>query len=125
MAPVRPHNKLAPTPPPCNSLLKQQLTAPADHGVRDPAHAVAFTTTVAVGGAGSVHRRTGTQTARVLPVDSGHPGSPPATDCQQNPPPTLPAIHARDSLTTVAARHPDERKKKVKMILKGPHARAA
>ena len=65
------------------------------------------------------------QTARALPVDRNRPGSPPATDCQQNPPPALPAIHARDSLTTVAARHPDVRKKDVKMILKEPHVRAA
>ena len=105
----------------------KQLTAPADRRVRDPAHAGAFTTAVAIaiGGASSVHRRTGMQTARALPVDRNRPGSPPATDCQQNPPPALPAIHARDSLTTVAARQPDVRKKEVKMILKEPHARAA
>jgi len=63
------------------------------------------------------------QTVRALPVDRNRPGSPPATDCQQNPPPTLPVNHARDSLTTVAARHPDVRKKEVKMILKEPHVR--
>ena len=112
-------------PPPVTLRTEKQLTAPADHGVRDPAHAVAFTTTVAVGGAGSVPCRTGTQTAGALPVDSGRPGSPHATDCQQNPPPALPVNHARVSLTTVAARHPNVRKKEVKMILKEPHARAA
>ena len=66
----------------------KQLTAPADWRVRESAHAVTFTT-------GSVHRRTGMQTARALPVDSRRRGSPPATDCQQNPPPALPAIQTR------------------------------
>ena len=71
---------------------EKQLTARADRPGRDPAHAVAFTTTVAVGGAGSVHRRTGTQTGRALPVDRNGVGSPPATNCAQNPPPALAAI---------------------------------
>ena len=50
---------------------EKQLTAPADRPVRGPAHTVAFTTAVAIRGAGSVHRRTGMQTALALPVDSG------------------------------------------------------
>ncbi len=70
---------------------EQQLTARADRRVRDPAHTVAFTTAVAIGGARSVHRRTGMLAAHVLPGDSGRPGSPPATNCPQNPPPALAA----------------------------------
>ena len=66
---------------------EKQLTAPADRPVRDPAHAVAFTTAVAVGGASSVHR--------ALPGDRNRPGSPPATDFRQDPPPALPAIQTR------------------------------
>ena len=76
---------------------EKQLTAPADRPLRDPAHAVAFTTAAAIGGAGSVHRRTGIKTARTLPVDRNGAGSPPATNCAQNPPPALPVNHARDS----------------------------
>ena len=106
-------------PPPLFQTEKQ-LTAPADRPLRHPAHTVAFTTAVGLGGASSVHRRTGMQTARALPVDRNRSGSPPATDCQQNPPPAFPVNHALDSLTTVAARHPDVRKKEVKMILKEP-----
>ena len=54
----------------------------ADRPLRDPAHAVAFTTAVAVGGTGSVHRRTGMRTAPTLPGGEGsRPGSLPATDC--------------------------------------------
>ena len=82
---------ILPRPPPLFQTEKQ-LTAPADRPVRDAAHAVAFTTAVAVGGAGSVHRRTGIKTARTLPVDRNGAGSPPATNCAQNPPPALAAI---------------------------------
>ena len=65
----------------------------ADRPLRDPAHAVAFTTAVAVGGTGSVHRRTGMRAAPTLPGGEGsRPGSLPATDYPQNPPPALPAI---------------------------------
>ena len=133
----------------------KQLTAPADCLVRQPAHAVAFTTAVAIGGAASVHRRTGMQTARALPVDRNRRGSPPATDCQQNPPPALPTIQTRCFADHRPAwrcdASPDVRtvgvcmmgrarvshltsaiwqgtlcpKKEVKMILKEPHARAA
>ena len=71
---------------------EKQLTARADRPVRDPAHTVAFTTAVAIGGAGSVHRRTGMLAARVLPGDRNRPGSPPATNCAQYPPPALAAI---------------------------------
>ena len=60
-------------PPPSNSLYEKQLTAPADRPVHDPAHAVAFTTAVAIGGAGSVHRRTGMRAARALPGDRNVP----------------------------------------------------
>ena len=96
---VRSHSKV-PLPPTTHThthtfRTEQQLTAPADRPVRDLAHAVAFTTAVAIRGAGSVHRRTGMQTARALPVDRNRRGSPPATDCQQNPPPALPAIQTR------------------------------
>ena len=81
--------------PPQHFRTEKQLTARADRPVRDPAHAVAFTTAVAVGGAGSVHRRTGMRAARALPGDSGRPGSPPATDCRQNPPPASPVNQTR------------------------------
>ena len=106
----------------------KQLTAPADRRVRDPAHAGAFTTAVAIaiGGAGSVHRQTGMRTGHALPADHNRAGSPPATDCRQNPPPALPVNHARDSLNhrrREAPRHGKE--EEVKMILKEPHARAA
>ncbi len=74
---------------------EKQLTARADRPGRGPAHAVAFTTAVAIRGAGSVHRRTGMRTARALPVDRNRPGSPPATDCRQNSPPALRPIQTR------------------------------
>ena len=123
-----------PTQPPSNSLYEKQLTAPADRPLRDPAHAVAFTAAVTVGGAGSVHRRTGMRAARALPGDRNRPGSPPAI------PPALPAIQTR----CFADHHPVwrceartqtrpysasiaeiHRKWGCKMILKEPHARAA
>ena len=66
-----------------------------DRPVHAPAHTVAFTTAVAVGGAGSVHRRTGMRAARALPGDRNRPGSPPATDCRQNPPPASPVNQTR------------------------------
>ena len=95
--PCRPPQQVSAYAPPPAFRTDKQLTAPADRPVRDPAPAGAFTTAVAIaiGGAGPVHRQTGMQTARALPVDHNRPGSPPATDCQQNPPPALPAIHAR------------------------------
>ena len=82
-------------PPPPLFRTEKQLTAPADRPVRDLAHAVAFTTAVAVGGAGSVHRRTGMRAARALLGDRNRPGTPPATDCRQNPPPASPVNHPR------------------------------
>ena len=129
-----------PPPPPSNSLYENQLTAPADRPARDPAHAVAFTAAVAVGGAGSVHRRTGMRAARALPGDRNRPGSPYATDCRIDPTQALPAIQTR----CFADHHPVwrceartqtrpysasiaeiHRKWGCKMILKEPHARAA
>ena len=95
--PVHPH-----TPPPPTLRTEKQLTAPADRSVRDPAHAVAFTTAVAIRGAGSVRRRTDMRTARTLPADRNRPGSPTATVYRQDPP-----------------------RRGFKMILKEPHARAA
>ena len=62
-----------PTTTPVNSSYEKQLTAPADRPVRDPARAGAFTTAVAIGGAGSVHRRTGMRAARALPGDRNVP----------------------------------------------------
>ena len=79
----------------------KQLTARADRPVHDPAHTVAFTTAVAIGGARSVHRRTGMLAARVLPGDRNRPGSPPATNCAQNPPPALAAIQTHCSPTAL------------------------
>ena len=86
----------SPLYPPCTSPT-HTITARADHPVRDPAHAVAFTTAAAIGGAGSVHRRTGMRTARALPGHRNRPGSPRATDCRQNPPPASPVNHTRCS----------------------------
>ena len=75
--PARPILVYPPPPPPRARLFRteKQLTAPADRPVRESAHAVAFTTVVAIRGAGSVQRRTGMQTARALAADSGRPGS--------------------------------------------------
>ena len=86
----------SPLYPPCTPPT-HTITARADHPVRDPAHAVAFTTAAAIGGAGSVHRRTGMRTARALPGHRNRPGSPRATDCRQNPPPASPVNHTRCS----------------------------
>ena len=117
--------------PPLTSRTEKQLTARADRPVRDPAHTVAFTTAVAIGGARSVHRRTGMLAARVLPGDRNRPGSPPATNCAQNPPPALAAIQThccsdhRHAWRCNADPDVDLEKKEVRMILKEPHARAA
>ena len=117
--------------PPLTSRTEKQLTAPADRPVRDPAHTVAFTTAVAIGGARSVHRRTGMLAARVLPGDRNRPGSPPATDCAQDPPPALAAIQThccsdhRHAWPCNADPDVNLEKKEVRMILKEPHARAA
>ena len=94
--PCRPPQQVsAYAPPPHFFEPTKQLTAPADRPVRDPARAVAFTTAVANRAIGSVHRRTGMRTARALAGDRNRPGSPPATDCRQNPPPALPAGQTR------------------------------
>ena len=118
--------------PPLTFRTEKQLTARADRPLRDPAHAVAFTTAVAVGGTGSVHRRTGMRAAPTLPGGEGsRPGSLPATDCPQNPPPALPAIQThccsdhRHAWRWNADPDLDLEKKAVRMILKEPHARAA
>ena len=58
---------------------EKQLTAPADRPVRDPAHAVAFSTGVAAG------------------YDRNGPGSPPPNSPSQNRPPTSPVSHFRCS----------------------------
>ena len=60
--------------PPQLFRTEKQLTAPADRPVRAPAHAVAFSTGVAAG------------------YDRNGPGSRPASNCAQNPPPALAAI---------------------------------
>ena len=118
------------TPPPHFFKTEKQLTARADRPLRDPAHTVAFTTAVAIGGARSVHRRTGMLGARVLPGDRNRPGSPPATDCAQNPPPALAAIQThccsdhRHAWRCNADPDVNLEKKGVRMILKEPHARA-
>ena len=128
-------SRLAVTQPmyrPLTSRTEKQLTARADRPLRDPAHAVAFTTAVAVGGTGSVHRRTGMRAGPTLPGGEGsRPGSLPATDCPQNPPPALPAIQThccsdhRHAWRCNADPDVDLEKKEVRMILKEPHARAA
>ena len=66
-------------PVPRNSLYEKQLTAPADRRVRNPAHAVAFSTGVAAG------------------YDRSGPGSPPPSSPSQNRPPTSPVNHMRCS----------------------------
>ena len=124
---------------------EKQLTAPADRPIRDPAHAVAFSTGVAAG------------------YDRNGPGSPAPNSPSQNRPPTSPVNHMRCSADHRPAWRcdagPDVRravgvcmmgrtrgshltsgiwqgtgtlcpstlcpKKEVKMILKEPHARAA
>ena len=63
--------------PPINSLCTNTLTAPADRGLRAPAHAVASTTAAILGGSGSVHRQTGMQVARTLPGDRTRAGARP------------------------------------------------
>ena len=63
--------------PPINSLYTNTLTAPADRGLRAPAHAVASTTAAILGGSGSVHRQTGMQVARTLPGDRTRAGARP------------------------------------------------
>ena len=95
--PVGPHNKLALMPPSPLVRTEKQLSAPADRPVRDPAHAVAFTTAVAVGGSASVRRRTGMRAARALHGDRNGPGSPPTNAPSQNRPPTSPVNHMRCS----------------------------
>ena len=116
---------------PVHHTPEKQLTAPADRPVRDPAHTVAFTTAVAIGGARSVHRRTGMLAARVLPGDRNRPGSPPATNCAQYPPPALAAMQThccsdhRHAWPCNADPDVNLEKKEVRMILKEPHARAA
>ena len=135
------YNKLTlmppPTPVPKHFRTEKQLTAPADRPVRDPAHAVAFSTGVAAG------------------FDRTGPGSPPPNSPSQNRP-TSPVNHIRCSADHRPAWRrdagPDVRravgvcmmgrargshltsaiwqgtlcpKKEVKMILKEPHARAA
>ena len=124
-----------PTPPPPPTFrTDEQLTAPADRRVRDPAHTtVAFTTAVAIRGTDSVHRRTGMRTARAVIVDRNRPGSPPATDCRQDPPPASPVNHIRgcahyhpdQDLFSVNCRNLHNMEWRCKMILKEPHARAA
>ena len=81
--------------PPRNSLLEKALTAQADRPLRAPAHAVASTTAVAIGGTGSVHSRTGMRAAHAVVGDRDRAGSPPATNCAQNPPPASPVNHPR------------------------------
>ena len=90
MSPIPP-----PVPPNTHFSSCRSITARTVRPVRDPAYAVAFTSAVAIGGAGSVHRRTGMRTARALSGDRNRPGSTPATDCRQDPPPALPAIQTR------------------------------
>ena len=107
-----------PTPctssPRANSLYEKQLTAPADRPVRTPAHA------------DRLHHRGNSRWRRLgpvakpacglpaaLPGDRNHAGSPPATDCRQNPPPAPPVNHIRCCadhrpawLTRCRCRHP-------------------
>ena len=123
-----------------NSLYENQLTAPAESSRTRPRACGRLHRAVAIGGAGSVHRRTGMRAARALPGDRNRSGSPYATDCRIDPTQALPAIQTR----CFADHHPVwrceartqtrpysasiaeiHRKWGCKMILKEPHARAA
>ena len=131
LAVTRPVHYTPPPPPPLTLPTENQLTARADRPLREPAHTVAFTTAVAIDGAGSVRRQTGIKTARTLPVDRNGAGSRPATNCAQNPPPALAAIQThccsdhRHAWRCNADPDVNLWKKEVRMILKEPHARAA
>ena len=122
---------------------EKQLTAPADRSVRESAHAVAFTTAVAIGGTGSSDRRATMASAVTCTGYRNRPGSPPATDSRHDPPLALPAIQTRCFADhhPMVAHHPAWpyhavtvptlsiaetcRKWRCEMILKEPHARAA
>ena len=132
LAATQPARPILAYPPSPLFQTEKQLTARADRRARAPAHAVASTTAVAIGGTGSVHRRTGMLAAPTLPGgDRNRPGSPPATNCPQNPPPALAAIQThccsdhRHAWRCNADPDVDLEKKEVRMILKEPHARAA
>ena len=82
------------------------IAAPGARVAGSPAHGArcfanrrlaARTTAVAVGGAGSVHRRTGMKTARALPGDRNGAESPRPNSPSQNRPPTSPVNHIRCS----------------------------
>ena len=60
-----------------------------------PAHAVAFTAAVAIGATGSSDRRATVASAVTCTGYRNRPGSAPATDSRQVPPPASPAIQAR------------------------------
>ena len=133
---------------------ERQLAGRADRPLRDPAHAVPFTTAVAIGGAGSVYCGTGMRTAGTLLVDSGRATSPTATDSRQDPspaslrtpvnvPPPLLRVASHDSGSSwvrgaLTLRTEDSSSHNTlptlpvltgawrrKMILKEPHPRAA
>ena len=72
---TQPARPTPPPPPPRNSLYENTLTlaSPADRPVRAPAHAVAYTTAAAIGGTGSVHRRTDMQRPAPFPVTRAAP----------------------------------------------------
>ena len=83
-------------PPPGNSLYENTLTksSPADRPARAPAPAVAFTTTAAIRGAGTVHRRTRMQRPAPLPVTWAAPHRRTRLTTG-NPPPALSVIYIR------------------------------
>ena len=92
-------------PRPLTFETEKQLTAPADRSVRDPAHAVAFTTAVAIGGTPpriALARRCGRPSSGRCWPDGTHPDQ------------TLFSVNCRNL-----------QKMEVQMILKEPHARAA
>ena len=60
------HNPLGPSAPLGTFRTQKQLTAPADLPVRNPAYAFATSVAIAIGAAGSVHRRTGMRSTRSL-----------------------------------------------------------
>ena len=140
--PIR-YRRVLPPPHFWNRETEKQLTAPADRSVRESAHAVAFTTAVAIGGTGLSDRRAAVASAVTCTGCRDCPGSPPATDSRHDPPLALPAIQTRCFADhhPMVAHHPAWpyhgvtvptlsiaetcRKWRCEMILKEPHARAA
>ena len=99
--PCRPPQQVSAYAPPPLFRTEKQLTAPADRRARAPAHAVASTTAVAIGGTGSVHSRTGMRAAHAVVGDRDRAGSPPATNSDL----AAPVLSAAPSIRVAPSRH--------------------